>query len=168
MNFRRYYFPGQIVFITQVVKDRHTAFHNPVNITLLRDTLHTVNEKHKFTMLAYTFLPDHFHLLIQPTGESTFSQIMHAVKFRFTRAYKRKHKISEQLNFWQKRYWDHIIRDDKDLENHIHYIHHNPVKHGYVADPLDWIWSSYRQWIDRGAYVNSKDWKEPEVMKWGE
>jgi len=168
MNFRRYYFPGQIVFLTQVVKDRYAVFQKPEMVSLLRDTLHIVKEKHSFKMLAYVFLPDHFHLLIQPVGEYNFSQIMHAFKARFTRTYKRNQNISGQMNLWQKRFWDHIIRDEKDLEDHIHYIHYNPVKHGYVKEPLDWQFSSYQHWMSLGAYELNLVWDEPNNGSWGE
>ena len=168
MNFHRYYYPEQIVFITQVVKDRHLIFQNQENVKLLRETLHIVQEKHNFKMLAYVFLPDHFHLLIQPKGNSNFSQIMHSLKFRFTRAYKQKMGLSEHLNFWQKRFWDHIIRDENDLENHIHYIHYNPIKHGYVHWPTEWKNSSYQEWVKIGAYEEVKEWEEPQALEWGE
>jgi putative transposase len=96
-------------------------------------------------MLAYVFLYDHFHMLIQPTGQSNFSQIMHSLKPNFTKAYKKMLGLSssQSMKFWQKRFWDHVIRDDRDLENHLHYIHLNPIKHGYVSDPRDWLDRSY-------------------------
>jgi len=85
MNFHRYYIPGTAVFITQVVQDRQPVFRDPQMMRLLRSTLRTVKELHPFTMLAYVFLPEHFHMLIQPSGESNFSQIMHSLKPNFTK-----------------------------------------------------------------------------------
>jgi putative transposase len=76
MNFRRYYIPGSAIFITQVVQNREPIFHNPQNIVLLREILRNVKELHPFVMLGYVFLLDHFHLIIQPIGESNFSGIM--------------------------------------------------------------------------------------------
>jgi len=137
-------------------------------VELLRSTLRTVRELRPFTMLAYVFLPDHFHIIIQPTGESNFSQIMHSLKPNFTKAYKELIGRTESLKFWQKRFWDHVIRDERDLENHLHYIHYNPVKHGFVADPRNWPDSSYREWEKRGLYPKSFAWREPENMLWGE
>jgi putative transposase len=168
VNIRRYYNPGQIVFITQIVKDRRTVFDNPEMVNLLRETLVNVQRFHPYTLLAYVFLPDHFHLLIQPTGQSNFSQIMHSVKINFTRGYKQRINYDGSLSFWQKRFWDHIIRDETDLENHIHYIHYNPVKHGIVADMRIWHDSSFSIWEDRGAYDHHQGWIEPEDMVWGE
>ncbi len=168
MNFHRYYDPGQIVFITQIVKDRKPIFNNRGMFDLLIETLTNVKVLYPFTMLAYVFLPDHFHILIRPTGQGNFSQVMHSLKSNFTRAYKQKIKQTSEIIFWQKRFWDHVIRDEQDLENHIHYIHYNPVKHGYVEDMKAWKFSSFQEWQKRGLYDNRADWTEPENMSWGE
>jgi len=145
MNFRRYYILGSAVFITQVVQDREPDFRDSQTVDLLRKTLRKVKEFHPFVMLGYVFLFDHFHLLIQPTGESNFSDIMHSLKPNFTKEYKKMIGLSssQSIKFWQKRFWDHVIREDKDFENHLHYIHYNPIKHEYVKDPRDWKDSSY-------------------------
>ena len=170
MNFRRYYIPGSAVFITQVVQNRESAFRDARNINLLHKTLRNVKEIHPFTMLGYVFLFDHFHFMIQPTGKSNFSEIMHSLKMNFTREYKKLlgYPSSESMKFWQKRFWDHVIRDDRDLANHLHYIHFNPVKHGYVSDPCDWNNSSYIEWEQCGLYPPVFRWNEPKNMLWGE
>ena len=84
MNVNRYYIPNAIVFITQVVDGRQPVFGNQMHHDLLLQTLRNVKQIHHFKMLAYVFLPDHFHLLIRPTDESTFSDIMHSFKRNFT------------------------------------------------------------------------------------
>ena len=168
MNIRRYYFPEQIVFITQIVKDRKRVFEDHESVLLLKNVLRNVNEFHPFSMLGYVFMPDHFHLLFKPKGESNFSQIMHSIKRNFTKAYKEKFQISESLNLWQPRFWDHVIRDEVDLKNHLHYIHFNPVTHGYVKDPKDWQHSSFHSWQERGLYEECKMWVEPKNSSWGE
>ncbi len=157
MNFRRYYIPGSAVFITQVVEAREPVFCDPKKICLLREILRNVKELHPFIMLGYIFLLDHFHMIMQPTGESNFSDIMHSLKSNFTREYKKSIGLlpSQSMKFWQKRFWDHVIRDDRDFENHLHYIHYNPVKHGLVKDPREWINSSYGEWEKRGLYPPS-------------
>ena len=86
MNFRRYYTPNAIIFITQVVQNRIPIFANETHLNLLRSTLHRVKALHPFSMLGYVFLSDHLHLLIKPTGNSNFSQIMHSLKPNFTKA----------------------------------------------------------------------------------
>ncbi len=79
----------EIIFITQIVKDRKPAFQNPALVQLLLTTFEEVNKYHPFTILAYVILPDHFHGLIEPTGQSNFSQIMHSLKSNFTKTYKK-------------------------------------------------------------------------------
>jgi putative transposase len=168
MNIHRYYFPGQIVFITQIVNDRKPLFYEPQNINILKGILTNVKDLHPFTMLAYVFLPDHFHILIHPTGQSNFSQILHSIKRNFTHAYKQHMNISGPLKIWQKRFWDHVIRDEKDMENHLHYIHYNPIKHGYVNDLGAWENCSYNAWQERGLYDQPFQWREPENSSWGD
>jgi len=170
MNFHRYYIPGSAVFITEVVQSRELVFRNPNHIDLLQEILQNVKVLHPFIMLGYVFLFDHFHMIIQPVGESNFSDIMHSLKPNFTREYKKRLGIpsSQPMKFWQKRFWDHVIRDDRDFENHLHYIHFNPVKHGYEKDPRDWKYSSYIEWERRGLYPSAFKWDEPKIMNWGE
>jgi putative transposase len=170
MNFRRYYIPGPAVFITQVVQEGAPVFRDLNRLELLLGILQNVRELHPFLLLGYVFLFDHFHLIIQPTGESNFSDIMHSLKPNFTREYKNLLGIpsSQTLKFWQKRFWDHVIRNDRDFENHLHYIHCNPVKHGYLKDPRDWKYSSYIEWEERGLYPPAFHWDEPKDMDWGE
>jgi len=161
MNFRRYYVPNSIMFITQVVQDRIPVFRSEAHLDLLRFTLRQVKELHPFSMLGYVFMTDHFHVLIRPTGSSTFSQIMHSLKPNFTKAYKEAIGVAGSMKFWQKRFWDHIIRDEVDLERHLDYIHYNPVKHGLTAKPEDWRHSSFLAWKERGAYSDGWGWTEP-------
>ena len=170
MNFRRYYMPGSAVFITQVVRDRKPVFRDTKNLNLLREILYNVKQLHPFTMLGYVFLPDHFHLIVQPIDRSNFSDILHSLKPNFTKEYKKLLGLSssESMKFWQKRFWDHVIRDDRDFENHLHYIHYNPVKHGYVRDPWDWQDGSYIEWEKRGLYPPAFIWEEPNNVDWGE
>lgn len=164
MDFRRYYIPNAIVFITQIVQDREPIFRNEDHVELLRSTLRRVKELHPFSMLGYVFLPDHFHLLIKPNGGSTFSQIMHSLKPNFTKAYKRTMGITGGMKFWQKRFWDHVIRDEMDFQRHLDYIHYNPVKHGLVTKPEDWAHSSFLVWKERGAYPDGWGWGVPHSL----
>lgn len=170
MNFRRYYILGSAVFITQVVQDRKPVFRDPQSMRLLHDILHNVQQLHPFTMLGYSFLFEHCHMIIQPTGNSNFSDIMHSLKPNFTKEYKKLVGLdsSQSLKLWQKRFWDHVIRDDRDFENHLHYIHYNPVKYGLVKDPPDWKESSYLEWEKRGLYPPKFRWEEPKDVDWGE
>ena len=164
MNVHRYYIPNAIVFITQVVDQRMPVFHNEVAVALLRTTLHKVIELHPFVMLGYVFLPDHFHLLIRPTGDSNFSQIMHSLKPNFTKAYKEMIGAAGPMKFWQKGFWDHIIRDEADFERHLDYIHYNPVHHQLVERPEEWPDSSFMIWKQRDFYADHWGWSLPDTL----
>lgn len=111
MRYLRYYIPNSIVFIPQVVHDRAPIFNRAEHVAFLRSVFHVAKEKYPFQMLGYVFLPDHFHILIKPDSGITHSQIMHSMKPNFTKAYKSALNLSGTLHFWQRRYWDHLIRN---------------------------------------------------------
>ena len=151
-DFRRYYLPNALVFITTVIQDRRPVFGDDADAESLLDTMRAVQTLHPFHLLAYVVLPEHLHLLMQTGAATNFSRVMHSIKRNYTLNYKKSHGIRGQLELWQSRFWDHVIRDDDDLARHMDYIHYNPVKHGYSASPLDWEFSTYRFWWERGYY----------------
>jgi putative transposase len=146
MDIRRYYVPGAVVFITQVVRNRKPVFRDEACLELLLSTLRRVKELHPFAMLGYVFLPDHFHLLIKPTGDSNFSQVMHSLKPNFTKSYKRMMGITGSLKFWQRRFWDRVVRDEREFQLCLDYIHYNPIKHSLANRPENWRHSSFSAW----------------------
>jgi len=66
---------------------------------------------------------------------------------------RRKHHESD---VWQRRFWEHTIRGEADFEQHLNYIHYNPVKHGLVSCPHLWEYSSFHRWGQKGMFIN--DW----------
>ena len=98
-------------------------------------------------------LPDHLHAVMTlPPGDADF-----ALRWRLIKTWYAKHRPGgRDGHVWQKRYWEHLIRDDRDLANHIDYIHYNPLKHGYVERPVDWPWSSLSRFVRRGDLP--EDW----------
>ncbi|MEZ4662594.1 MAG: transposase [Caldilineaceae bacterium] len=164
MNFRRYYIPNATVFVTNVVHLREPIFQNPAYMEMLRDVLHEVKKLHPFEMTAYVFLLEHQHIMFKPTGASNFSKIMQSFKTNFTKVYKNTIGITSPMKFWQKRFRDHIIRDDKDFRAHLDYIHYNPVKHGLVSKPEDWPHSSFAWWKTQGAYADRWGWSLPDTL----
>jgi putative transposase len=156
-NFRRHYVPDAIVFITGVTRHRTPYFASESHLDLFWDTLRRVQDIHPFHLLAYVILPDHFHWLMQVEDESgNFSRVLHSVKRNCTLNFKKARGITGSFSLWQGRFWDHVIRDERDLSNHLDYIHWNPVKHRYVLHPADWAQSTFRHWRDRGYY--ELDW----------
>jgi len=152
-NFRRYYIPDAIVFITGVTRERHHFLRAETDVNLLFDTLQNVQQIHPFRLLAYVILPDHFHWLMRVDNKrGNFSEAMQSIKRNFTLNYKKAHQVKASLNLWQPRFWDHVIRNEHDLERHFDYIHWNPVKHGYVEYPEDWPHSTYIHWCNLAYY----------------
>lgn len=152
-NFRRYYIPNAIVFITGVTRDRIPYFEPVDNVEMLFDTMRCVQDLHPFRLLAYVVLPDHFHWLMRvDEGSGNFSIALHSIKRNYTLNFKKTHGIITPLTLWQDRFWDHVIRDDHDLNKHFNYIHWNPIKHGYVQEPGNWPHSTYQHWLERGYY----------------
>ncbi|MBX3002252.1 MAG: hypothetical protein KF893_27250, partial [Caldilineaceae bacterium] len=100
-------------------------------------------------------------LLIKPSGASNFSDIIHSFKPNFTKAYKKQLGITGSMKFWQKGFWDHIIRDEVDFQRHLDYIHYNPVHHQYVQKPEEWRHSSFGHWQSRNAYPPRWGWSLP-------
>ena len=91
------------------------------------------------------------------------SKVMHSIKRNFTVNFKKFYNIEESVRIWQRGFCDHIIRDEKDLEKHMAYIHWNPVKHGYVMFPEDWDELTYRFWCKKGLYEDG--WGVGDVPK---
>ena len=143
-NIRRHFQPNEIVFMT------HVTFKSmPVlveNSGILHQLLEIIEKISSVQIIAWVILPDHFHLLAD-IGDEDISRLMTKVKLSFST----KYRISKGIKsgrVWQYRFWDHIIRDQDDMNRHIDYIHYNPVKHGYVGKPGDWEMSSFRKYSD--------------------
>jgi putative transposase len=164
-DIRRYYLPNSIVFITSVTKNRIKIFSSKENIDLYWDVMRKLMLLNPFELMAYVLLPDHFHWMIKlPQENPNFSKILLSFKGNFTHQYKKTHNVSVPLTIWQRRFWDHIIRDEKDLMRHLDYIHWNPVKHGLVKEPEQWSQSSINNWIENGYYERVWGEKEPETI----
>jgi len=165
VKLKRYYIPDSIIFITQVTQDRQPVFADDACVVLLQETLRKVQSLHPFSMLGYVFLPDHFHVLIRPRDQSNFSTIMHSLKPNFTKAFKQHKGLTGSVKLWQMRFYDHVIRNEVDLQRHLDYIHYNPVKHGYADKAEDWPYSSFVSWAARGAYPDRWGWSEPASIR---
>ena len=165
-DIRRYYLPNSILFITSVTNDRKKIFNLTENIDLFWSTLEKTKSLLPFELMAYVLLPDHFHWVIKlPQEDPNFSKILLSFKGNFTYQYKKIHNISTPFTLWQRRFWDHIIRDEKDLTIHLNYIHWNPVKHGLVTEPEQWRQSSFKSWVENGFYEPEWGRDEPKTIR---
>ena len=99
--------------------------------------------------LAWVILPDHFHMILK-IDDLSISQVMHNFKITFSRHFRDEHKLKGKI--WQNRFWDHIIRDQNDMNRHIDYIHYNPVKHKLINDPFKYEHSSLELFYKEGLY----------------
>jgi putative transposase len=130
------------------------------NVDLFWQALNTLQSRFSFELQAWVILPDHFHFIIDTHGHD-ISNLLQRLKMSFSALYlKRLGQKSGRV--WQNRFWDHIIRDEKDWNCHIDYIHYNPVKHGYVTSPFEWKESSIHEFHKRGMYI--RDWGASEIV----
>jgi putative transposase len=107
-----------------VTRHRRPYLGSEKNLDLFWDTLRRVQGIHPFRLLAYVILPDHFHWLMRVQDESrNFSKVLHSIKRNCTLNFKEAHGITASFSLWQDRLWDHVIRDEGDLNNHFDYIH---------------------------------------------
>jgi putative transposase len=160
--YRRADVAGATYFFTLVTEQRRPLFHEPQAVVLLLEAVAKVRSRYPFTIDAYVILPDHLHILwTLPEGDANFSTRWRLIKEAFTRAYIKTHHLPPRSEsrrakgeqaIWQRRFWEHAIRDEADFTAHLHYIHYNPVKHGLVAAARDWPHSTFSDWVARGAY----------------
>ncbi len=127
----------------------------------LRQAILRVKTTMPFESIAWVLLPDHLHTIWQlPEGDANFSARWSMIKRSVTQQYKdllpHPHNLSRQArregNLWQRRFWEHLIRDELDLQRHIDYVHYNPVKHGYVSKVADWPYSTFHRYVSDGVY----------------
>ncbi|AXE65215.1 transposase [Hyphomonas sp. CACIAM 19H1] len=144
--YRRLYIPGGTYFFTVNLADRSRRLLTD-HVTALRQSWREVEQDHAFSTLAAVVLPDHLHVIwTLPPGDADFSTRLRLLKSGFTRRLRASGVIEGHEKIWQNRFWERAIRDDRDLENHINYVHFNPVKHGHVAEIPDWPYSTWRRY----------------------
>ncbi len=155
-NYRRYYIPGHSVFLTIGTYHRSNWLANDEYADLLVQSMRWAKTKYPFHHIAHVILPDHLQ------GKTNFSDLVGAVKRDMTWRLK---DLGKSGPFWQNRFYDHIIRDDEDFGRHLDYVHCNPVRHGYVAQPMDYRWSSFQEWVKRGVYNETWGVMIPKCIK---
>lgn len=167
--------PGGTYFFTVVTYNRLPILTLPECRKLLRHAWRDVNHRFPFTTNAICLLPDHLHCIwTLPDDDADFAIRWKEIKRLFTREYTRTIGFGDKRNvsrtrrgeaaIWQRRFWEHTIRDEVDLERHIDYIHFNPVKHGLVGKVADWPWSSYFRYVRSGYYVQNLEDKIPDEV----
>ena len=144
MHYRRAKINGATYFFTVVTHDRKPFLCHPENVKLLRQALRSTMERHPIEIDAFVLLPDHLHTIwTLPDDDHDFSTRWRQIKSYFTRncqttferATSTSRKTNQERAFWQRRFWEHTVKDTQDYINHVEYIHYNPVKHGLVYRP---------------------------------
>lgn len=155
-------------FFTVITNQRKPVFTNDYARSCLRKAFDQTRQKWPFTIEAIVLLPNHLHTIWQlPENECDYSTRWRLIKDKFTRCIKQPTHTSynrsqsrikkKEQGIWQLRFGEHQIRDEKELENHLNYIHYNPVMHGYVNSPSEWEWSSFQRYVNMGWY--DSDWR---------
>jgi len=162
MLYRRSDVKGGTYFFTVNLADRkNTLLVDEVN--KLKMVINQVKNNHPFKLDALVILPDHLHAIMTlPVNDNNYAKRWMLIKSGFSRLIPKHERINKsrikkgERGIWQRRYWEHLIRDEDDYEKHVNYIHYNPVKHGYVEKAIDWPYSTIHDYIAKG--IISPDW----------
>ena len=153
MRYRRAKVAGGTYFFTVNLADRASSLLVE-RIEDLRASVRVVKQRHPFEIIAWGVLPDHLHAVwTLPVADADFSTRWALIKIGFSRRIEHDENVRPsrlakgERGIWQRRFWEHQIRDDDDLRRHIDYVHFNPVKHGYVTCASDWPHSSIHRYI---------------------
>ena len=169
MRYRRANVQGGCYFFTVALANRKSALLLE-HIDTLRQAFRLVRQRHPFEIVAMSVMPEHLHAVWQmPQGDADFAMRWALIKSAFTRAIPKhehiraSHKSKRERGIWQRRYWEHLIRDNEDLARHVDYIHYNPVKHGLVQRAVDWPYSSIHRYVRLG-WVN-EEWGSGDMVE---
>jgi len=162
MHYRRVYTPGAHYFFTVVTEQRNPLLIK--HIDRLRHAFRKVIHTHPFELEAICVLPDHLHTMWKmPSDDENYSLRWNLIKRNFSSGIdlastSDSKTRKREKGVWQRRFWEHQIRDERDWRNHVDYIHYNPVKHGLVERVGDWPHSSFHRFVRRGWY--EENWGE--------
>jgi putative transposase len=149
-NYIRPRVSGATIFFTVNLADRSSDLLTR-EIGTLRNAVRSTLRERPFQIDAWVVLPDHMHCIwTLPAGDADYVNRWRIIKARFSRsmpfAPRRASNVRRREHgLWQRRYWEHHIRDQADWENHVAYCWQNPVKHGLVSEPCDWPFSSWHR-----------------------
>jgi putative transposase len=168
-NYRRWMMPGETYFFTVVTFNRRRIFEDERAVAILGDAMRSVRQDAPFHTVAMVVLPEHLHCIWNlPRGDADFSMRWRRIKREFTVRYRAEigghpdddisplRRARRERGVWQRRFWEHVVRGEDELEGLCDYIHYNPVKHGHASSPLGWPWSTFGRFVAAGDYP--PDW----------
>ncbi len=182
-DYRRWYIPGGTYFFTIVTNMRRPILCSDMARKCLHKALETVCKNRPVELVAIVLLPEHVHTVwTLPPGDVGYPVRWKRIKEEFTLAYlanggwevvpsfSRLHH--GERGVWQRRYWEHSVRDEDDLKRCVDYVHWNPKKHGHVTNVRDWPWSSFHRHVKLGEYTVDWGAEDPtpgyDEPEWGE
>jgi len=171
-RYRRSRAAGATYFFTINTYRRQRTLTHTDALRALREAIRTVKQRLPFHVDALVVLPDHLHaVLTLPPEDADFSSRLSLIKRQV--AQSARHLVVEaqtasrvkrrELGFWQRRFWEHQIRDETDYARHVDYVHYNPVKHGLVTRVADWPYSTFHRDVRLGVY--SPGWAGDDLHK---
>ena len=173
MNYRRVFVPNTYLHIIITSYNRKPLFID--NIDILRTAFKNTMQLYKYEIIAICVLPEHIHLILYLKDINNYPKIISSIKHYFSRNVgqvcptdnlKIGYRNKREKGIFQRRYWEHTIRNEEELNKQINYIHYNPVKHGYVHSVKDWDFSSFHKFVQLGFYEeNWGDLKDIENIK---
>jgi putative transposase len=161
-NYRRAFVPGGCWFFTvNLLERRNTLLVDRIDV--LRDAVERTRNNYPFIIDAFVVLPDHIHAIwTLPPEDANFSLRWRLIKSLFARVLPKQERLSDvrrargERGIWQRRFWEHLVRDEADYARHVEYCYINPVKHGLVTRVRDWPHSSFHR--DVRAGIVPLDW----------
>jgi putative transposase len=158
-DYRRVWCPAGTYFFTVNLLQRHGNDLLTRHVDVLRKVVRGVRRRHPFVIHGWVVLPDHLHCVIElPPKDTDFATRWRLIKMEFSKALPRTERLSAvrmrrgERGIWQRRYWEHLIRDDADFRAHMDYVHINPVKHGLVKYVAQWPYSTFHRLVAQGIY----------------
>ena len=164
-DYRRAWHPGGTYFFTVNLLQRQGNDLLTRHVDLLRKVVVSVRQRHPFIIHGWVVLPEHMHCVIElPPDDADFATRWRLIKIAFSKALPKTERRSPvrmargERGIWQRRYWEHLIRDEADFRAHMDYVHINPLKHGLVKRLADWPYSTFHRLVERGVYP--ADWAD--------
>ena len=169
-DYRRAWCQGGTYFFTVNLLQRQNNDLLIKHIDVLRTVVSSVRRAHSFAIHGWVVLPDHLHCVIElPPDEADFATRWRLIKSGFSKALPKTERRNSvrvrrgERGIWQRRYWEHLIRDEADFRAHMDYVHINPVKHGLAESVTDWSYSTFHKLVEKGIYPS--DWAGGEEVK---